>query len=274
MRTINTTLRILLTGAALALPPLALPAALYGAKDDGRPVEETRAGSTETRASLQGERRATSPSDRGAQSPQVVYRPPRLGSPSPDHRVGGGTRGGSALPLLVAIAPDHIGLTGRGQPCLPWYISEVDRGLPIMFTLIETDAIRPLLELELETPAQPGMQVIRLADYGVELVMGRSYEWSVSVVPDPEHRSRDIVATGMIRRVAPASRAAAQALPKADSVQALRISAAAGLWYDAMAGLVDMIQAAPHNDSLKREWSGLLQQGKLSDPVVWTVEGL
>lgn len=275
MTTLHDTTRILVAGAALTLPLVVLATAVSGEDRDDRKVTSDVALSRDREAQAdtgRDEKRAL----KKLQHPpanRVVYRPPRTGSPTPDHRVGGGTRGGSALPLIAAIAPDHEGLTIRGQPELCWHLSTPDRERIIVFTLIEFDAIRPLVEQRLNAPAQPGLQRIRLSDYGVELEVGRRYNWSVSVVADPEHRSRDIVATGVIRRVAPPSRAVAEALSGSDPRHALRISAGAGLWYDAVVPLVDMIEAAPHDRGLRGEWASLLRQVRLSYPVLWSVEG-
>ena len=54
--------------------------------------------------------------------PSPVYKPPQLGAPG--GRVGGGTRGigGDAL-SLVALAPNHVGLTTQVQPTFYWYLS-------------------------------------------------------------------------------------------------------------------------------------------------------
>ncbi len=276
MSTLQDTIRILLAGAALTLPTVILPPAMSG---EDREDEQA---ASDAAVSRDSEPRTQTASDGMRASDQielpdvsrVLYRPPRNGSPTPDHRIGGGTRGGNPLPLVAAIAPNHEGLTAYRQPELCWYVSVGDRDLPVVFTLIRSDAIRPQIERRLTPPDRPGIQVIRLSDYDVELEVGHRYEWSVSVVPDPEHRSRDVVATGMIRRIAPPSQTVTQALAGSDPMHALRISASAGLWYDAVGVLAGMIEAAPGDGSLKREWAGLLQQGNLSDPLLLSAKGL
>lgn len=279
MTSLNKTIRALCAGVALTLTAVLLFGVTRAEDPADRRAQSDAASSRDT--GERAERMEAAPAEQGGSGgidPQpvtrVVYRPPRTGSPAPDRRIGGATRGDSAVPVVVAIAPDHEGLTIRGQPDLCWYLSRSEQELPIVFTLIESDGIRPLVEQAVTSPVDPGIQVIRVSDYGAELKVGRSYVWSVSIVPDPEHRSRDIVASGVIRRVPPPSEAVTEALSGSDPMRALRVSAGTGLWYEAVVALVRMLEAAPHDAALEREWAGLLEQVSLSDPVLRPVEGL
>src|ERR671922_2883156 len=98
-----------------------------------------------------------------------VYVPPRGGAPG--GRVGGSTRGIGAPPTLSVLAPDHTGLTAQEQPSLYWYLSE-STTYPVEFTIRDDRAIQPLIERRLRSPTQPGVQRVRLADYGVRLSLG------------------------------------------------------------------------------------------------------
>jgi len=63
----------------------------------------------------------------------LVYNPPRRGSPRA--KVGGGLRGATALPTLLALAPDHLAQTVSARPALFWYIdAQLTSGAQIVFT--------------------------------------------------------------------------------------------------------------------------------------------
>ncbi|MBI3988964.1 MAG: DUF928 domain-containing protein [candidate division NC10 bacterium] len=83
-----------------------------------------------------------------------VYKPPVRGAPG--GRVGGGTRGGDKSPMLyvLALAPDHTGLTVQEQPALFWYLSG-ETTYPVEVTIIKNQAIEPLFVTRLTPPFNP-----------------------------------------------------------------------------------------------------------------------
>ncbi len=184
-----------------------------------------------------------------------VYKPPTRGVPG--GRMGGGTRGIGGGAVVSVLAPDHVGLTVHEQPSLHWFLAQ-DVSSPVEITLIEPDRTPPLLEYRLAPPVRAGIHRLRLADHGVRLRSGVRYQWSAAVVTDPERRSRDLVAAGLIERVdvpdglrQPTARASAD-LPA--------LYAEAGLWYDALTALSERIDAAPHDRTLHRQRAALLEQ--------------
>ncbi len=192
-----------------------------------------------------------------------VYMPPRRGAPAPGRRVGGGTRGtNKSLPVVSVLAPDHTGLTVQEQPALYWFASAVVDA-PIELTVIDEKGIQPVLETRLAPPTQPGVQRVRLADYGVRLTAGERYQWSIALVLDPEHRSKDITATGAIKRI---KRSEVESILTAvTNAEAPDRYAGAGLWYDAVMAISDLIDAAPEDLDLRSQRAGLLEQVGLSE---------
>jgi hypothetical protein len=192
-----------------------------------------------------------------------VYKPPLRGSPG--GRVGGGTRGASleSLVSLSVLVPDHVGLTLQSQPHLYWFISKKTPH-PIEFTITEKDAVKPLLEARLRPLERAGIQCIRLADHGVRLRPNVPYKWFVAVVTDPDHRSRDILSGGMIEVISPSADFTAELnqLPKAKQPFLL---AEEGIWYDALAGVSDRIDASPKDLSLRKQRAALLDQVGLNE---------
>ena len=192
-----------------------------------------------------------------------VYKPPKRGAPG--GRVGGATRGDHEAYLIVEIlAPERIrGLTSHDQPELYWYISK-PTDTPIEFTLIDEEAIEPLIEVRIPQPAMSGMQRIRLSDYGIHLKKDKMYRWSIALVLDPERRSKDIVAGARIEQ-ALASEIPRDKLAGADLLQATYINAEAGLWYDAIGSISQAIQADPHQSRYHEVRAALLDQVGLGE---------
>ena len=192
-----------------------------------------------------------------------TYKPPLRGAPA--GRIGGGTRGASERESfsLQVLAPDHVGNTTQEQPCLYWYISK-STGYPVELTVTERKAVQPLLEKTLTAPGEGGIQSACLADYGVKLRRNVQYKWFVTLVIDPERRSKDILAGGMLTVVDPPS-SLDEKLKAADQNSAPDIYAEEGLWYDAIDSVSKMLDAAPGNDGLRAWRSSLLEQVGLTE---------
>ncbi|HEU5323458.1 MAG TPA: DUF928 domain-containing protein [Methylomirabilota bacterium] len=191
-----------------------------------------------------------------------VYKPPLRGAPG--GRVGGGTRGtGREAFVLSVLAPNHTGLTTSEQPALFWFISS-SSSYPIELTLVDPEKTEPLVELRIPPPVAAGVHRVRLADHGVRLAPGIAYQWYVAVVPDTGRRSKDILAGGTIERV-PAPADLAAKLSGASRAALVAVYADAGLWYDALATLGDLIDQAPQDRALLEQRSALLRQVGLPD---------
>jgi hypothetical protein len=173
-------------------------------------------------------------------------------------RVSSALRGGALRTSLTAVVPEHIAQTGRTQPSLFWHVDVLpDPSLPFTFTITDEASLETLVRAELPRPERPGLQRIDLRDFNVELTPGTEYRWSVFLRPDPNQRSLDRLAQGWIRRV--------ETAPLADGVaEATAQAASRGLWYDAVAGVVDVLDAQPENASAKRALRQLLEQAGLA----------
>jgi len=188
----------------------------------------------------------------------VIYKPPQLGAPG--GRVGGGTRGiGGDTLSLVALAPNHVGLTTQAQPTFYWYLSGTPN-FPLIFTLIEYKAVKPLVEKQIAMPTRPGIHGISLKECGVSLEPGTTYRWFVSIVPNQDSRSKDLVAGAMVELTAPRDTLNAVVRRAADRVEAAYVYAEEGIWYDAMMALSEAIDKNPGNADLKQQRIDLLNQ--------------
>ncbi len=205
------------------------------------------------------------PPPRGESQPKAAtttaavptYKPPLRGAPG--GRVGGGTRGsGREVFVLTVLAPDHSALTVSEQPSLYWFISSAT-SLPIEVTVMDLRTTQPVLEARLAAPITPGVHRIRLADHGVRLEPGVPYRWFVTIVPDSDRRSKDILAGGAIERVEPPEGLDAK-LAQASKEKAPFLYAEAGVWYEALAAISDLIESAPNDAVLRQQRATLLAQ--------------
>lgn len=199
------------------------------------------------------------PRSGGEQKTTVVprYIPPMRGAPVGARLVSGGARGGD-LVSLVPLAPDHVGWTISDQPTLYCYLSKAVR-TRLELTLIAAKEVYPLAEIRLEPPNKPGLQRMRLAEFGITLKPNVEYEWKVSLIQNSAQRSNDILAGGIIRYVRPSLKLQL----KLDSDNKRRLTfvyAEEGLWYDAITSVSNLIDATPGDATLHKQRAALLQQ--------------
>jgi hypothetical protein len=172
--------------------------------------------------------------------PGPAYKPPLRGAPG--GRVGGASRGtvkvAAPLPTIELLAPDgHTGLTTSATPILYFFVSQPITW-PTQFTISAPTQPNPLVEVNIPAPTETGVYALRAGDYHVRLEPGVLYTWSVSVILNPKARSRDIVASASLLRVAP-DPAIETALRAAPAGRRAALFAQAGLWYDAVAAAAD-----------------------------------
>ena len=206
---------------------------------------------------------AAPPSDAKATTASApVYKPPLRGAPG--GRVGGGTRGtGREAFILSVLAPAHTGLTTSEQPDLYWFLSSPSSH-PVELTLVDPQKSDPLIELRIPPPVAAGIHRVSLAEHGVRLNPATAYQWYVAVMPDTGRRSKDILAGASLERVPVPDDLVAKvsASAKADLPA---VYAGAGIWYDAIAALNELIAAAPQDAALRTQRSALLREVGLPD---------
>ena len=90
------------------------------------------------------------------------------------------------------------------------------------------------------------------------------YEWSVSLMIDPDNRSKDVFARGLIMHVE--SEANTEQLVSATSPSRRHFALASeGLWYDAVAAISDLVDQNPQQKTYREQRASLLEQVGLSD---------
>jgi hypothetical protein len=184
------------------------------------------------------------------QAEQVAtFKPPQLGAPASSTGKGGTrnpfnqakqTQQPSVAEQIKLLAVKKTGLTALATPTLYWYAPNVSP-YNVEITVWQGEN-EPLLEKNIGVIKTAGIQTIRLADYGVTLKAGQTYNWSVAVITDPTKRSADLLENATIRYETPAA-------PLTDIDQ----QAKAGYWYDAVAQLAEAKKLPQLQDLLNKE---------------------
>jgi hypothetical protein len=108
-----------------------------------------------------------------------------------------------------------------------------------------------------------GIHPLRLDGTSARLEPNVEYQWSVTAIVSTREPSRNIVASGMVKRIAPSD--ARRAIPAGSADTAAAAYAEAGIWYDAVDALSQAIQRAPEDRALRMRRGDLLEQVGLKD---------
>ena len=213
---------------------------------------------------------AASQSGSNNNEPLPLYQPPK--KLTPRARVGGGLRGADGTdPVLVALVPDHVGLTVKQAPSLNWFLSK-PTSLPIRFTLIDTRSIKPIYEGSISTPVQAGIQSLNLKELSLTLEPDVQYRWYISAIRNPDSPSQDIVAGGMIERCEFSTCLVEMEADLSCDRESVLRNAVRGFWYDAVSCLCDLIKTNPQNASFIRMRAALLKQVGLNGVAEWDLK--
>jgi len=200
--------------------------------------------------------------------PDSEYKPPPRGAPG--GRVGGASRGSfkvtASLPKIELLAPEgHAGLTTNPTPVL-YFLASQQVAWPTQFTISAPTQPKPIVEVDIPAPRNAGVYGLRVADYHVRLEPGVLYTWSVSVILNPGARSRDVVASASLLRIAddPALDDAVRTAPVS---RRAGLFARAGLWYDAVAAAAE--SAALGQPAALR---ALIHQASLAEPANYDLQ--
>jgi hypothetical protein len=201
-----------------------------------------------------------------------VYTPPK--KLTPRARVGGTLRGTEGKdPEIVALVPDHVGLTVKQTPTLNWFLSK-PTSYPIHFTLNDNRKVQPVYEGALPPPQREGVQSIDLKALGLALEPNVQYRWFVSARRNAGSHSEDIVAGGMIERCEINECLVTVGPALSCDKPSVTYNAKHGLWYDAMSCVCHMIEAAPADSSLRRLRAELLKQVGLHGVAEWDLRSI
>ncbi|HEY9612145.1 DUF928 domain-containing protein [Allocoleopsis sp.] len=192
------------------------------------------------------------------------YVPPYRGIPR--RTQGAGTRGdepSEGVTLKLLVPNDHTGQTLSGHPTFFWYVSEIPEE-SVEFSLVESGVAQPIFieQLQLE---KAGIIRMEMPKNLPELVPGKEYRWSVSLVSNAARRSNDTFAQSWIKRVAETPALKQQLAEAKSDRDRASIYAEAGAWYDALNVLLNAQSTNPTNGSIREAFLSLLDQAGLTE---------
>ncbi|WP_199314005.1 DUF928 domain-containing protein [Leptolyngbya sp. FACHB-671] len=196
--------------------------------------------------------------------PQVLFRPSRTGRP-PDTR-GAGSRNDrlcpqdraansgvtADAPALTALVPnDEEGLTWAERPTVWVYLPETS-ARQMVLSISDEDS-QPHSQRFLPITGS-GIVGISLDESAPPLEVGRSYQWAVVLVCGDRPSPNDPFVTAWVRRVAGSGE------PPEDALEQAVWYGERGIWYDALAALVEVRRSQPTDQAITDIWSSFLTQ--------------
>jgi hypothetical protein len=170
-----------------------------------------------------------------------------------------GSRGWTtSLPAIYVLAPDHTGLTTRAQPTFFWYQSG-PTNTRMELTLIARGKPGWLLRVGLDKAEQAGIHRLSLERYRVTLTPGVVYRWSVALVPNPNGRSQDLIASDTIQRIEPDAELTSK-LSGTSGWSRASVYGNYGIWYDLLETINDEIETMPKRRELRQQRAALFEQ--------------
>lgn len=189
----------------------------------------------------------------------------------PTHRRDGGSRNGGDNCLantngsnLVALIPDKtLGVNASSSPKLFFYVPEVESQKTIEFVVRnEQDELMYEAFLTTEGKGIMGVEIPAEAN-SHQLKANQNYHWYLSIICDPQRRSRDVVVEGWMRQ-AQFNSATEQKLNSADLEAKVDLYRQQGFWYDALSLIAEKQKSSEDSEVqekpiIKAKWSELLE---------------
>lgn len=202
---------------------------------------------------------------------------------NPRQSQGAGSRGcaeetlGQNLVTLLIPSQDYIGQTISSHPTFSWHLSQPVK-VPMQFTLVEDKmggGGKTIWEKKIDSPQQ-GMIHVEIPKDRPELVPGKTYRWTVSLVcnsvqpsanryfisyiervPITQALEQKLSATGLNRNSFPKTIPSGSGLEMRDRAS---LYAESGLWYDAVAALTTALKQYPKDALVQEDLLSLLNQ--------------
>lgn len=180
------------------------------------------------------------------------YVPPKRGNPKSTTATG--SRGctqvqQSPVSLTLLVPKDHDGLTSSGHPTFFWHVSAP---VQMAFTLTQRGVVQPLWEQQIQPPAA-GIVQLQMPNNLPELLAGKEYRWSVTLLCNRNRPSANPFVQTWIERISTTPALTQQLAAASSDRDRAFIYATAGLWYDALAAISAAHTANPKDISILEE---------------------
>jgi hypothetical protein len=168
------------------------------------------------------------------------------------------------FPMDLLLRPALPTVTMKKYPSICWILGARRRvDATIMFTLMDSRSIKPILEVQLpntiQTEKPETCYRVNLKDYDIQLEPDILYRWYISIAQNPELHSRDVVVGGLIERCAEED-CQIREMPSQCDRDFVRVLAIRGFWYDSMSCLCDLIKSNPDDKTLRRMQAAFMRK--------------
>ncbi|MBE9010257.1 DUF928 domain-containing protein [Pseudanabaenaceae cyanobacterium LEGE 13415] len=217
-----------------------------------------------------------------ANQPQqrVRWRPnPKMGSAR--STLSGGRRGSAvarcdaarsikSATLTLLVPQTHQGLfTTAANPTFFWH-TEIDRPTQAEFILSDPNRAEPIFTQTVDIDRSGISRVELPAEFALKA--GTRYRWTVLLACNGG-ASKEVIARSFVERIENAQ--LQQQINSRSGLDRAAKFAAEGIWYDAIAILIEMAQQNPNNPQIKAELRSLLSQvGRPSIEVAYLLEAM
>ncbi|WP_236506240.1 DUF928 domain-containing protein [Tychonema sp. BBK16] len=193
---------------------------------------------------------------------------PNLGSPSQPTTRGGCTinKDQNNKDLIPLLPQSKIGQTISEYPIFFLYLPETEA--KVAEFVLQDDKGKQIYQTTLKLKKSSGVIGVSIpTNQNISpLQIEKNYTWSVSLICDPDDRSKDVFEKGTVRRVEVSADIRRQ-LQKADPRLKAVIYAQTGIWQDALSTLVAARRANPNDPDLAADWKILLDSVNLNEIV-------
>lgn len=204
------------------------------------------------------------------------YKPPQ-GLGAPNITAGGGSRSiceeepQHKEDFLTALIPklskdNNWALTLESNPDFFVYVPKTI-ARTAEFTIRDQDDATDIYRTKINISGEAGIININLPQNVAQLEVGKNYRWYFSLKCDPQNRRKDAYVQGWITRIEPNSLNAtlASQLQKATLRDRYKLYAENGIWYEALASLIELRREEPNDTTLTNEWKKFLESAGLSE---------
>lgn len=197
-------------------------------------------------------------------SQNVNFRPPDVGAP--DNRQGATHRGEACpkeLSIIALIPQSNRGLTVSESPTFLAYVSQ--KSTSVEFNLQAEDGTEVYTtDFKVDKPGIVEVRIPEAAGKQQSLEVGKRYQWSFSVICNPNDRSGDYFVKGFVQRVEPGP-TLKNDLANAEPLAKAIAYANSGIWYETVSTLAQMLRKSPEDKALIAEWQQLLRSQQLEN---------
>lgn len=187
----------------------------------------------------------------------------------PANRRDGGSRGNCITngKDFVALVPDRsVNVTSSIASGLFFYVPQTETPKTIEFVIRTKEEDRLVHEAFVQTTGQAGIMSVAIPEYVQENIRSTygDYRWYLSMICDPNQRSRDLVLEGWIEYVE-LDASVKHRINTSSLVEKSNLLQQEGVWYDALSILGEQKALDSETILIQAEWAKLLESIGLTE---------